>query len=81
MAMVFVSLGSLKASVNSSCWSKEAKTIVKSGKENRIKIHRVNDTAIEAIGRLVAPLRGIAWSAGQPVDRFNDLVTLSVELK
>ena len=26
-------------------------------------------------------LRGIAWSAGQPVDRFNDLVTLGVELK
>jgi type 1 glutamine amidotransferase len=26
-------------------------------------------------------LRGIAWAAGQPVDRFNDLVTVGVRLK
>jgi len=29
----------------------------------------------------VLVLRGIAWAAGEPVDRFNGLVLLDVDLK
>jgi beta-lactamase regulating signal transducer with metallopeptidase domain len=55
VATAFVPLGALKASVYTSSWRTEQKIVVSSGKQNRITLHREQDTATKVAGKIVLP--------------------------
>jgi beta-lactamase regulating signal transducer with metallopeptidase domain len=55
LARAFAPVGSLRASVYTSSWLTESKIDVKADKENRVELHRAQETAINVKGRIELP--------------------------
>ena len=91
VATAFAPAGTLKASVYTSGWRAEKKIKVASGQENRIELHRANDSARPGAGRLMTDKDArIDWSAvkvslqsvdGENSDRLTPKVAASGEFR
>ena len=55
LARAIVPLGPLRANVYTSAWRSEAKSVIAVGKENRLTLHRGQDTTTTVAGTLVLP--------------------------